>query len=65
MKKENINFQKSKLISNSRIHKELNKYTVVRITRKKITFLTPFKMRFDTKGVLLSTLSKIYEKIKY
>ena len=29
-----LNFQKTKLILNSRIHKDLNKYTFVGITRK-------------------------------
>ena len=60
MKRENINFQKTKLISNSRIHKEVNKYTFVGITRKKLVIYPPSKCDFDIKGVALSTFSRIY-----
>ena len=62
MKRENINFQKTKLISNSRIRKEINKYTFVALTGKKLHFLPHSKCDFDT---YLSTFSRTYEKIKY
>ena len=65
MKRENINFQKTKLISNSRFHKKINKYTFVGITRKKIVFYPPSKCDFDEKGRPLSTRLRIYEKRKY